>query len=557
MPTASSSSTFAPSASDIIVLDNGASHLRLWSTAVPHPLVLPNFIGRSRSTRTTYLPAAFSASCKDLGGLHLRIPFERGHIIDWPALKLIWDDAFRHLLALPAAASGDPKGKAKARLLEGKTVIVTEPYFDFAEEQDALDTVLFEEYGADAIWRCTPAQLAVWDEANSANPPGSAAANRAEAQRAQKESPAGPAAAAAATATSTPPPPKKTRSRPSASATPAAASTLARRLKLVRPECTVVVDLGFSYTHAVPLVRNDVCWSAVRRLDLGGKLLTNLLKETLSFRQWDMMDETYLTNVVKERCCFVAAASGASPRAPSSVGRDRIVRDMQARRPSEWTFAELIEYCKATGGGRLRQEWKLPDYETVPQSDDELYGYIQSGPGSKDERDRWQRRNDEDGGGVGHSSVPDDDQGRRTDAFIGTVPPSSPSSPASNSARAHARKRRRASTASSSSSSGRGSSSPSHDAEAGEQILTLTTERFTVPESLFDPRLVGLDQCGVAELVSDAIAAMPETYREMAWSNILLIGGCARMVGLERRMRDELRALAPLDVPVRVRMAQE
>jgi len=42
------------------------------------------------------------------------------------------------------------------------------------------------------------------------------------------------------------------------------------------------------------------------RLDVGGKLLTNQLKESISFRQWNMMDETFIVNHVKETCCFVS-----------------------------------------------------------------------------------------------------------------------------------------------------------------------------------------------------------------------------------------------------------
>ena len=42
------------------------------------------------------------------------------------------------------------------------------------------------------------------------------------------------------------------------------------------------------------------------RLDVGGKLLTNQMKELVSFRQWNMMDETYIMNEVKEACCYVS-----------------------------------------------------------------------------------------------------------------------------------------------------------------------------------------------------------------------------------------------------------
>jgi Actin len=48
----------------------------------------------------------------------------------------------------------------------------------------------------------------------------------------------------------------------------------------------------------------------VYRLDIGGKLLTNQLKELVSFRQWNMMDETYIVNQVKESSCYVSTDFG-------------------------------------------------------------------------------------------------------------------------------------------------------------------------------------------------------------------------------------------------------
>jgi actin-related protein 6 len=37
----------------------------------------------------------------------------------------------------------------------------------------------------------------------------------------------------------------------------------------------------------------------MRRLNIGGKLLTNYLKELVSYRQWNMMDEYLLMNQVR------------------------------------------------------------------------------------------------------------------------------------------------------------------------------------------------------------------------------------------------------------------
>ena len=46
-------------------------------------------------------------------------------------------------------------------------------------------------------------------------------------------------------------------------------------------------------------------------MDVGGKLLTNHLKELVSFRQWNMMEETHIMNDVKEKCCFVSTQFAA------------------------------------------------------------------------------------------------------------------------------------------------------------------------------------------------------------------------------------------------------
>jgi actin-related protein 6 len=42
------------------------------------------------------------------------------------------------------------------------------------------------------------------------------------------------------------------------------------------------------------------------RIDIGGKLLTNHLKEVISYRHYNMMSETFIVNEIKEACCFVS-----------------------------------------------------------------------------------------------------------------------------------------------------------------------------------------------------------------------------------------------------------
>ena len=39
----------------------------------------------------------------------------------------------------------------------------------------------------------------------------------------------------------------------------------------------------------------------MRRLNIGGKIMTNHLKQVVSYRAYNVMDETHLINDIKER----------------------------------------------------------------------------------------------------------------------------------------------------------------------------------------------------------------------------------------------------------------
>ena len=69
--------------------------------------------------------------------------------------------------------------------------------------------------------------------------------------------------------------------------------------------------MGFSFAHVTPVFDGRVVRAAVRRVNLGGKALTNYLKELVSYRQWNMMDEYFLVDDVKEKLCYVASDADA------------------------------------------------------------------------------------------------------------------------------------------------------------------------------------------------------------------------------------------------------
>lgn len=71
-------------------------------------------------------------------------------------------------------------------------------------------------------------------------------------------------------------------------------------------ECVLVIDSGYSHTIVTPVYKGQPLQRATRRLDLGGKHLTNYIKEMVSMRQYNMVDETHIMNDVKEAVCYVS-----------------------------------------------------------------------------------------------------------------------------------------------------------------------------------------------------------------------------------------------------------
>ena len=79
----------------------------------------------------------------------------------------------------------------------------------------------------------------------------------------------------------------------------------------------------------VPFVNGRRVRSAVARIDVGGKLLTNHLKEIVSYRQLHVLDETYVMNCCREDCCYVSMDFDGDLREAEKRGRpdNRVARD--------------------------------------------------------------------------------------------------------------------------------------------------------------------------------------------------------------------------------------
>jgi len=74
---------------------------------------------------------------------------------------------------------------------------------------------------------------------------------------------------------------------------------------------------------------------AATRIDVGGKLLTNLLNELISFKEINLQGETHLVNDIKEALCYVST-----------------------------DFQRELEICQQRANPIVK-EYMLPDYKTL------------------------------------------------------------------------------------------------------------------------------------------------------------------------------------------------
>ncbi|GJJ13484.1 hypothetical protein Clacol_007738 [Clathrus columnatus] len=385
----------------IIILDNGAHTIKVGLSTESVPRLVPNAAIRSKGDKQLYIGQEFD-NCRDYSSLTNRFSFERGYLTDWDVQKAVWDYLF--------------SSEGMASDFKNTSLLITEPPFNFRSIQEKYDQLVFEEYEFESYVRC----------------PG-----RSNSLKQSQDEEFIPLLLATALAP-----------YGSLFASP-------QHLNVPYPECSIVVDSGFSFTHVVPIMQGQILWGGVRRIDVGGKLLTNHLSNLVSFRQWNMLDQTYIVNDIKEKCCFVTSS-----------------------------FKDDLETCRIPGNNTTLQ-YVLPDVSR------NRHGYI---------RDR------------------------------------STTNPLPGSNR---------------------NPMESSDPSDLEQILYMSNERFTVPELIFNPSDIGLSQAGLHHTIADSIASLPEDIQGMFWANIGLIGGNMCFPNFENRLRQELRALAPIEYDVGLYPSQE
>jgi actin len=84
------------------------------------------------------------------------------------------------------------------------------------------------------------------------------------------------------------------------------------------------------------------------------------------------------------------------------------------------------------------------------------------------------------------------------------------------------------------------------------QVITVGSERFRCPESLFQPSMLGLEGVGIHQTTYNSIMKCDVDIRKDLYSNIVLSGGTTMFPGIADRMTKEISSLAPSSMKVKV-----
>eukprot|EP01135_Chromosphaera_perkinsii_P002485 Nk52_evm1s224 gene=Nk52_evmTU1s224 len=205
--------------------------------------------------------------------MYYRTPTEKGFMCEGMLQKRIWDHVLfsKQVLGLRAddvshipslfSAGAASDGIASG----GSCLLLTQPPFNFASIQDEMDEIVFETYGFRHHLRCTA---------------------------------------------------------PFLSAHHYSSSSVAVKDPI---SAVLVVDCGHSFSHIVPVVNNCTVSLAIKRVDVGGRMLTNYMRDLCCSKRYlsqkeqakkgdkevkgdwvDISKDFNVARQIKERCCFVS-----------------------------------------------------------------------------------------------------------------------------------------------------------------------------------------------------------------------------------------------------------
>lgn len=376
-------------ASATLVVDNGAYTIKA-GFASEHPTPEECHLVPNCVARSrekkVYIGSQLSR-CDDFAEMVFRRPLDKGFILHWTEEKAIWENTFL-----------DPNAKVPCMPQESNLILTEAPNCP-QNLQVQTDQMVFEEFEFASCYRCIGPSLNVYNDTA-----GLFGDERSE------------------------------------------TNGLAHAVA----ECLLVIDSGYSHTTVTPFLYGRPLQQAIRRLDIGGRFLTNAYKEMISTQHTALWDDTVPATELKEANSYISDDFRRDLARTWKVG---------AKQGREFDYSLVID-------------WVLPDYD-----------------------------NTKTGYGMDHE------------------------------AKAPLKAR----------------TLPSH-----EPVIPLASERFQVPELLFNPSDAGLAEGGLVDIVLQSLEQLPKGIWPAMLANVLLVGGNMNIKGIRERLESELRQRTPAEFPVRV-----
>ncbi|AEO64469.1 uncharacterized protein THITE_2072790 [Thermothielavioides terrestris NRRL 8126] len=239
-----SRATGPPPPSTTLVLDNGADTIKAGFVTGGKADDAPRIIPNclARDRHRKTYVGSELEKCRDFGEMAFRRPVEKGFIVNWEAQKEIWDREFF-----------DENAPQKCDPSEARLVLAEQPN-GLPALQTHCDQMVFEEFGFASYYRGIGPSFNAYRDIQAIFH------------------------------------------------TPRTPDTPVD----VPAEVILLIDSGYSHTTVTPILQGRPLHPAIRRLDVGGKFMTNYLTRLLSVRHFDMRNETFIANEMKEAVCYVS-----------------------------------------------------------------------------------------------------------------------------------------------------------------------------------------------------------------------------------------------------------
>jgi actin-related protein len=274
-----------------------------------------------------------------------------------------------------------------------------------------------------------------------------------------------------------------------------------------------VVDMGDSAIHVIPVYHGKVL-GPIRRMPFGGKHLRQLWKYYCTYRQWNLMDAPYIVRDIMEQTSFISLQYRNDLQLARRRPFGQRPYDCQYVLPNyTTTFRGVLvipETVMRMEQSSIEAE-ELHRVENEDEDDDEDYDETDM----KAEEAAMENEDNED-------EMEDEEEESLEQARIRLL-----------KQREEERRLR---------------------AAQQDQVLDISTERFSICEALFHPSDVGLpsEWANLPQAILQAIQACPAVYHAGLYRSIQLTGGLSQLPNLKERLELELRSVAPYQYAVNI-----